>query len=215
MSSSGAGRAWGSVSQRRGLQGPSLLPPLQKQRVGCVFNLLYLDLLIVDTHRGQGTGHLLLKVAGREFTPRDTEKGKGEGGRGREQMGQLLRGPELTAAPAPGRWAGPGHSTAATMPEPPGPPARLRPRHWRSGGLGSGLPQPVISCVPLSRSLPLSGPRLPHLQNQEMVPDGLSGPRDSRSRGLTATATGRLGPECRLLCPQRARGSGSESHFLW
>lgn len=50
----------GSVSEGRGLQGPSFLPPLQKQRVGCVFNLFYLDLLIVDPHRGQGTGHLLL-----------------------------------------------------------------------------------------------------------------------------------------------------------
>lgn len=50
----------GSVSQGRGFQGPSFLPPLQKQRVGRIFNLFYLDLLVVDTHCGQGTGHLLL-----------------------------------------------------------------------------------------------------------------------------------------------------------
>lgn len=49
-----------SVSKGRGLQSSSFLPPLQKQRVGRVFNLFYLDLLIVDTHCGQGTGHLLL-----------------------------------------------------------------------------------------------------------------------------------------------------------
>lgn len=53
-----------SVSQGRGLQGPGFLPPLQKQRVGCIFNLFYLDLLIVDTHCGQGTGHLLLGGSG-------------------------------------------------------------------------------------------------------------------------------------------------------
>lgn len=51
----------GSVSEGRGLQGPSFLPPLQKERIGRIFNLLYLDLLVVDTHCGQGTGHLLLR----------------------------------------------------------------------------------------------------------------------------------------------------------
>lgn len=54
----------GSVSKGRGLQGPSFLTPLQKERIGCIFNLLYLDLFIVDTHCGQGTGHLLLGSGG-------------------------------------------------------------------------------------------------------------------------------------------------------
>lgn len=57
------GKRSGSVGKGRSLHSTSFLPPLQKQRVGCVFYLLYLDLLIVDTHRSQGTGHLLLGAA--------------------------------------------------------------------------------------------------------------------------------------------------------
>lgn len=56
------GKHSGSVGKGRSLHSASFLPPLQKQRVGCVFYLLYLDLLIVDTHRSQGTGHLLLDI---------------------------------------------------------------------------------------------------------------------------------------------------------
>lgn len=59
------GRQSGSVRKGRILHSTSFLPPLEKQRVGCIFYLLYLDLLIVNTHRGQGTGHLLLG-AGKE-----------------------------------------------------------------------------------------------------------------------------------------------------
>lgn len=60
LSSNGGGCR--SVSQGCSFQGPRLLPPLQQQRVGSILDLLDLDLLVVDAHRGQGTGHLLLDV---------------------------------------------------------------------------------------------------------------------------------------------------------
>lgn len=100
----------GSVSQGRGLQGPGFLPPLQKQRVGGIFDLFYLDLLIVDTHCGQGTGHLLL--AGRGHPNRDVRDmsegrvratGAKGGGTG------WLVGPGPTAASALGRVDRDGH----------------------------------------------------------------------------------------------------------
>lgn len=56
------GKRSGSVGKGRSLHSASLLPPLQKQRVGSVLYLLYLDLLVVNTHGSQGTGHLLLDV---------------------------------------------------------------------------------------------------------------------------------------------------------
>ena len=68
-----------SVSKGRGLQGPGFLPPLQKQRVGRVFNLFYLDLLVVDPHRGQGTGHLLLGVVTRRDVRDHRWSGQGRG----------------------------------------------------------------------------------------------------------------------------------------
>lgn len=78
----------GSVSEGRGLQGSSFLPPLQKERIGRIFDLFYLDLLVVNTHCGQGTGHLLLGrgvgfTEGKTWDTRDT--GQGEGDRGWEQ----------------------------------------------------------------------------------------------------------------------------------
>ena len=67
------------MRKRRGLQGPRFLPPLQKQRVGRIFNLFYLDLLVVDPHRGQGTGHLLLGVATGRDVRDHRQRGAGMG----------------------------------------------------------------------------------------------------------------------------------------
>lgn len=75
------GRQSGSVGQGRILHRTSLLPPLEKQRVGCVLYLLYLDLLVVDTHRGQGTGHLLLG-AGKERRRDRGSEGHRQAGKG-------------------------------------------------------------------------------------------------------------------------------------
>lgn len=78
----------GSVGEGRGLQGPSFLPPLQKQRVGRVFNLFDFDLLVVDPHGGQGTGHLLLGAV----TEREV---RGDRARARMTVMGLVVGPGL------------------------------------------------------------------------------------------------------------------------
>lgn len=62
---SGGLMGWGpSVGQRGGLRGVGFLPPLHQQRVGGILNFLDLDLFVVHSHGGQGTGHLLLRAGG-------------------------------------------------------------------------------------------------------------------------------------------------------
>lgn len=54
------------MGERGGLGGVGFLPPLHQQRVRGILNFLDLDLFIVHSHGGQGTGHLLLRAVGTE-----------------------------------------------------------------------------------------------------------------------------------------------------
>lgn len=120
----------GSVSQGCSLQGPGFLPPLQKQRVGGIFDLFYLDLLIVDTHCGQGTGHLLL--AGRGHTNRDVRdisKGRMRATRAKGEGTGWLVGPGPIAASALGWVDRDGHHCRRS-PQAPNDPTGRQKEHW-------------------------------------------------------------------------------------
>lgn len=104
------------------LKGTSFLPPFQKQRVRCIFNLFNLNLLVVNSHRGQGTGHLLLEGV---CTKRDMSGI--ETGRGRMSMMQaevkkedkLMSRSRRGISCRPTRSAWPIHTADAGLPNTP------------------------------------------------------------------------------------------------